>query len=83
MAVEELSHGLEVAKFVFALSIQGLNGNIEPFLEHSNSVRPFPFVNKVAEDIRNILHDRYLWGTLSDPSFHIGTFILLTMEEPT
>jgi len=64
LAVAELEHALEMAKLVFALSLEGVNGNIEPFLEDTNAVRPFPMVNRVSRDIRKILRGSYIW----DPS---------------
>lgn len=67
LAVAELEQALEMAKLVFALSLEGLNGNIEPFLEHSNTIRPFPMVNKASGDIREILRGSYLWDSWDRP----------------
>jgi histidine ammonia-lyase len=41
LAVAELEHALKMSKLVFALSLEALDGNIEPFLEDANKIRPF------------------------------------------
>ncbi|MGK7904659.1 MAG: histidine ammonia-lyase [Hormoscilla sp.] len=86
LAVAELEHALEMAKLVFALSIEGLNGNIEPFLEDSNEIRPFPMVNQVSRDIREMLRGSYLWDRsqsrpLQDPlSYRTAAYTLGVVE---
>lgn len=86
LAIAELEDALKMAKLVFALSIEGLNGNIEPFLEDSNKIRPFPMVNKVSKDIREILRGSYLWDLseerpLQDPlSYRTAAYTLGVVE---
>lgn len=86
LAVVEMEHSLKTAKLVFALSMEGLNGNIEPFLEDSNIIRPFPMVNKVSKDIREILRGSYLWDksdtrALQDPlSYRTAAYTLGVVE---
>jgi histidine ammonia-lyase len=60
-ALEELKQVLLAAKHVFALSLEALNGNVKPFLKDVNSIRPFPYVNRVSADLRGILAGSYLW----------------------
>jgi histidine ammonia-lyase len=60
-AVEEMKHILEVAKLVYALSLEALNGNTDPFLQVANTIRPYPSVNQISKDIQNILQGSYLW----------------------
>lgn len=85
LTLVELEHLLAIAKKVFALSIQGLNGNIEPFLTHVQAARPFPGVNAVAADIRKLLAGSYLWEfdeerPLQDPlSYRTAAFTLGTL----
>ncbi|NEO99635.1 MAG: aromatic amino acid lyase [Symploca sp. SIO2E9] len=86
LAIAELEHVLKLSKLVFSLSIEGFNGNIEPFLEDSNEIRPFPAVNKVSRDIRELLNDSYLWQeseerALQDPlSYRTSAYTLGAVE---
>ncbi|MFT4535824.1 MAG: histidine ammonia-lyase [Saprospiraceae bacterium] len=82
----ELQHLLKVSKLVFCLNLEALNGNITPFLEHSNSVRPFPEVNKISKDYRKILKGSYLWSAdqkrhLQDPlSYRTAAYTIGAVE---
>ncbi|MGB3405060.1 MAG: aromatic amino acid ammonia-lyase [Microcoleaceae cyanobacterium] len=82
LAVAEFEHLLKISKLVFALSLEALNGNIEPFLEDANEIRPFPNANQVSREIRDILSGSYLWEksedrALQDPlSYRTGAYIL-------
>ncbi|MBD0361370.1 MAG: aromatic amino acid lyase, partial [Coleofasciculus sp. C3-bin4] len=82
LAVAELEHALKMSKLVFALSLEALDGNIEPFLEDANKIRPFPEANQVSRDIREMLSGSYLWEkseerALQDPlSYRTGAYIL-------
>jgi len=75
-----------VSKLVFALSLEALNGNIEPFLPDAQKVRPFPYVNEVAETLCTILENSYLWDksesrALQDPlSYRTGAYILGSLD---
>lgn len=49
---------------LFALCLQGLNGNIAPFMEASTEkARPFPQQTAMAKAIRDVLQDSRLWKT--------------------
>jgi histidine ammonia-lyase len=50
----------ETTERVGALSLEGLNGNIAPFLSASNSVRNFTGAKKAAANIRRLLRGSYL-----------------------
>lgn len=86
LALHELTQAVQVAKLIFALSLEGLNGNIEPFLKHANTIRPFKMVNSMAKDIRTILKGSYLWDksaerALQDPlSYRTSAYTLGTLE---
>ncbi|MEM9215983.1 MAG: aromatic amino acid ammonia-lyase [Cyanobacteria bacterium P01_F01_bin.150] len=86
MAVEELKHLLAVNKLLFALSLEALDGNIEPFLQDAHAIRPFPHVNSAAQDVRTILDGSYLWQpsamrALQDPlSYRTGAYTLGAVE---
>jgi histidine ammonia-lyase len=82
LAVAELEHALKMSKLIFAISLEALDGNIEPFLEDANKIRPFPEANQVSRDIREMLSGSYLWEkseerSLQDPlSYRTGAYIL-------
>lgn len=87
LAVEDLKALLKVSKLLFALSLEALDGNIEPFLQDAHVIRPFPYVNSSAKDIRTILAGSYLWQpsderALQDPlSFRTGAYTLGAVEK--
>ncbi|AFY38974.1 Histidine ammonia-lyase [[Leptolyngbya] sp. PCC 7376] len=86
IAIEELKHLLALNKLLFSLSLEALNGNIEPFLQDAHIIRPFPHVNAAAKDIRTILDGSYLWlpseeRALQDPlSYRTGAYTLGAVE---
>ena len=56
---------LKLAPTLFALSMEGLNGNVSPYLPQTNGVHPFPYVQASSATILNQLDGSYLWA-LSD-----------------
>ena len=80
LAWDELSNLSAVSKAVFAASLEGLNGNVTPFLVETNALRPFPEVVSASEDILSLLTDSYLWEAsdtrpLQDPlSYRTAAF---------
>lgn len=46
---------------VFGLSLEGLNGNVAPFLPQTNDIRPFPYIQATTKDILAQLDGSYLW----------------------
>lgn len=63
---------LDKADAVFALSLEGLNGNVAPYLEEVQNARPFLGQKESAANIRRILEGSSLWQTsqereLQDP----------------
>jgi histidine ammonia-lyase len=84
--ITELQHLLDISKLVFCLNLEALNGNITPFLKHSNTVRPFKAANKISKDIRKILKGSYLWSQnesrhLQDPlSYRTAAYTLGEVE---
>ncbi|WP_420833509.1 HAL/PAL/TAL family ammonia-lyase [Shewanella pneumatophori] len=68
----DAKHLLDVSPTVFSLSLEGLNGNVSPFLPQTNDIRPFPFLKEATSEIRNDLSGSYLWDAnperpLQDP----------------
>lgn len=63
---------LQRAPQAFALSLEAMNGNIAPFLPQTNSVRPFPAVQRAAASVMenlegSFLLDHHLGRPLQDP----------------
>lgn len=63
---------LNKSELVFSLSLEGLNGNIAPFLEEVQNARPYPGQKESASQIRQALKGSSLWETskereLQDP----------------
>ncbi|SNT73733.1 Aromatic amino acid lyase [Paracoccus seriniphilus] len=52
---------LERQIVVFALALEGFNGNVAPFLAETTEIRPFPGMVEAATQIRAALQDSYLW----------------------
>lgn len=73
---------LQISPAVFALSLEGLNGNVAPVLPQSIQVRPFPELENTAAQIREALNGSYLWQlnearALQDPlSFRTTVYTL-------
>ena len=67
---------------VFGLSLEGLNGNVAPFLPQTVAVRPFPGLADAATSLRMSLKGSYLWQPnaerpLQDPlSFRTTVYAL-------
>lgn len=49
------------ADLVFSVSLEGLNGNIAPFLKDAQEARPYPGQKKVAEHVLEALKNSSLW----------------------
>ncbi|WP_028107885.1 HAL/PAL/TAL family ammonia-lyase [Ferrimonas futtsuensis] len=65
-ALKDSEQVLDVAPTLFGLSLEGLNGNVAPFLPQTNDVRPFPYVQATADTILNTLDGSYLWELNKD-----------------
>jgi histidine ammonia-lyase len=61
LAAYDADHLLDRARRVFSLSLEGLNGNIAPFLAAVQDVRAFPGQARAAAAIRRDLSGSYLW----------------------
>jgi histidine ammonia-lyase len=72
LAAHEARRLLEVAPRVFALSLEGLNGNVAPFLPEVLALRPYSEPAATARSVLAALEGSYLWRTsparaLQDP----------------
>ncbi|MBR9728595.1 histidine ammonia-lyase [Shewanella intestini] len=59
-------HLLNISPAVFGLSLEGLNGNVAPFLPQTNDIRPFPYLKGATTNILNSLSGSYLWDVNSE-----------------
>jgi histidine ammonia-lyase len=60
-AVQDGEHALAVARKVSALSLEGLNGNVAPFLPAVHAIRPYAAQGRAAAGILAELDGSYLW----------------------
>lgn len=60
-ALSEAEQFMKVAPVVFGLSLEGLNGNVAPFLQQVNDVRPFTCFAAASKVMRDELEGSYVW----------------------
>jgi histidine ammonia-lyase len=86
-AVADAERLLAVTRKVWALSLEGLNGNVAPYLPAVHAVRPYAAQGRAAADILAELEGSYLWQpsnkrALQDPlSFRTASHLLGVAEE--
>lgn len=89
MAVKAYSSArrtLDMTPYVFSMSLQGLNGNVAPFLPQALSAHPFPGLLRAGETILSKLEGSSLWDAdpnraLQDPlSFRTMAYTLAEAE---
>ena len=82
LTLHEMDHLATVAKQVYALSLQALNGNVSPFLEDTLALRPFPQTVRAGTELRRLLDGSSLWQhdparPLQDPlSYRTSVYLL-------
>nr|WP_314266161.1 aromatic amino acid ammonia-lyase [uncultured Moellerella sp.] len=59
--IDKIEHLLSVSPKVVALSLEGMNGNISPYLEQTISQRAMPNISRVAEQVLSMLEGSFLW----------------------
>lgn len=60
-AVKTLRQVVKVTPTVFGLTLEGMNGNVSPFLVQSVNSHPLPGLQEAAQDFRAALKGSYLW----------------------
>lgn len=79
-AARNAAHVVKLTPSVYALSLEGLNGNVAPILPQTIGARPFPQLAETAADMRAALKGSYLWDKsatrpLQDPlSFRVTVY---------
>jgi histidine ammonia-lyase len=82
LALADMGQLQRVNTLTFVTSLQGLNGNVSPFLEDTLALHPFPDTVKSGAEIRGLLAGSSIWNRddnrrLQDPlSFRDSVFIL-------
>lgn len=61
LLLHDIEDLMNKADLVFSLSLEGLNGNIAPFMNDAQKARPYPGQMDVALHIRTALKDSSLW----------------------
>lgn len=85
-ALADLQQASQMARLVLALSLEGLDGNVAPYLPETSAMRPFPYVSSAAEDLLTITTGSYLYEpsetrSLQDPlSYRTAAYQLGTLD---
>lgn len=61
LVIDDIKNLLDMADVIYALSLEGLNGNVTPLDPRTHKARPFPGQGYSAERITEYLEDSYLW----------------------
>lgn len=61
LVVKDVEDLLDIADIIYALSLEGLNGNTSPLDPKTHEVRPFPGQRYSAEKITKYLEGSYIW----------------------
>lgn len=86
LALVDLAQLNKIAELVYAVGLQGLNGNVSPFLEDSLALHPFPYVVRTGAELRSVLAGSSLWQrddtrALQDPlSFRDAPYLLAELD---
>lgn len=60
-AVKTMRQAIEVTPVVFGLTLEGMNGNVAPFLAQTVNSHPLLGLQKAAANFRTTLEGSYLW----------------------
>ena len=82
LAIEELEQLTKASKYVYAISLEALNGNVTPIHKEAVGLRPYAGFKNAAEQIAKILKGSYIYDrddekTVHDPlSYRDSPYIL-------
>ena len=57
-AAKAMGQILKVSPIVYGISLEGLNGNVAPFLSQTTAFHPFPGLQEKAKELREVLSGR-------------------------
>lgn len=63
LVVKDIERTLDAAEQIYALSLEGFDGNVAPLLETVQNLRPYPGQRETAARLRALLEGSYLWGS--------------------
>ncbi len=87
LLIYDMEHLLDKSDLIFSLSLEGLDGNIAPFLKEVQNARPYDGQKKSASNIRQALQGSFLWHSsatraLQDPlSFRSASQVHGTLRD--
>lgn len=61
LLIHDIEQLLDKSDLIFSLSLEGLNGNVAPFLKEVQNARPYEGQRKSARNIRTALENSFLW----------------------
>ncbi len=61
LVLKDIKDLLDVSDIIYALSLEGLNGNVSPLDKRTHRVRPYPGQAYSAERITEYLEGSYIW----------------------
>ncbi len=73
---------LNMADIVFALSLEGLNGNIAPLIKEVQDIRPYKGQNISANKISNYLAGSYLWNKIDSLDNDKNRYKMRSLQDP-
>lgn len=87
LAIHDAEQMMASSEMVYALSLEGLNGNVSPLLDDVTALRPFPSYIGEAKKLRTLLSGSYLWQQddkriLQDPlSYRTAPYLFGSMTD--
>lgn len=67
LVIGDIERTLDASEQIYALSLEGFDGNVAPLLETVQNLRPYPGQRESAERVRSLLAGSYLWGSPGSP----------------
>lgn len=78
----KMEHLMDIADIVFALSLEGVNGNIVPLITQAQVIRPYKSQNDVAEKIVSYLKGSYLWDEVNTTDEEKYKYKIRSLQDP-
>ncbi len=78
----KMEHLMYIADIVFALSLEGLNGNITPLIKEAQEIRPYKGQNDAAEKIISYLKGSYLWDAVDVKDEERYKYKIRSLQDP-
>ena len=82
ITLHKMEHLMDMADIVFALSLEGLNGNIVPLIKEVQEIRPFKGQNDAAKKIITYLKGSYLWDEIITTDEEKYKYKIRSLQDP-